>query len=226
MRSPTVTSVMTDEVISISSETPFKEIVELLIKHNISAVPVVDGDGVPVGVVSEADLMSKEEFEGGTEPRPLLAGPARRRRWRQSTGTTAADLMHRPVLTVRADDLVPVAARKLAAAGVRRLFVVDAAGRLVGVVSRRDLLTLYLRSDEQLASEIMANVLGAALWIEDDRVQVTVADGVVTLTGTLPRRSEADVTARLTRAQPGVIGVVDHLRYEYDDLAAAGAGAL
>jgi CBS domain-containing protein len=223
MRSPTVASVMTHEVISVRPQTPFKEIVELLVGRGISAVPVVDDDGMPVGVVSEADLVSKEEFDGGTDPMPLISR-ARRQRWRQATGLTAVDVMHKPVLTVGATEKVPVAARRLVGAGVRRLFVVDDRGRLVGVLSRRDLLTVYLRSDEQLAEEIGNDVLSASLWIDAEAAQVAVADGVVTLTGTLPRRSDADIAVRLVQAQPGVVGVVDNLRYEYDDLAAARSG--
>jgi CBS domain-containing protein len=225
MRSLTVASVMTENVISIRPQTPFKEIVELLVGHRISAVPVVDGDGAPVGVVSEADLVSKEEFEGGTDPMPLVS-PARRRRWRQAAGLTAADVMHHELITVAATDKVQDAARKLVAAGVRRLFVVDDDGRLVGVLSRRDLLTVYLRSDEQLADEITNDVLRASLWIDGDAVQVEVIDGVVTLTGTLPRRSDAETAVRLVQAQLGVVGVVDNLRYEYDDIAATRSGAV
>jgi CBS domain-containing protein len=223
MRHPTVASVMTTALISVQPQTPFKEIVELVIKHGVSAVPVIDNDGVPVGVVSEADLVSKEEFEGGTDPKPMLALPARRQRWRQAFGLTAAEVMHSPVLTIGTADTVPVAARKLATAGIRRLFVIDHGGRLVGVVSRRDLLRVFLRTDEQLRSEIISEVLTGSLWTESDAVQVAVDNGVVTLSGTVLRRSEADIVARLVQAQPGVVGVVDNLHYQVDDLAAAGA---
>lgn len=225
MRSPTVSSVMTPDVITIGPDTPFKAVVELLNRHHISAVPVIDDEDRPIGVVSEADLISKEEFDGGTDPVPLLAGPARRRRRHQAGGRIAADIMHTDVHTIGPTETVATAAGRLASAGVRRLFVVDEAGRLVGVVSRRDLLTIYLRNDEQLADEIRGNVLQAALWI-DSGVQVAVSDGVVTLSGTLPRRSETNIVARLTQTQPGVVGVVNDLRFEFDDLAAAGAGAI
>jgi CBS domain-containing protein len=224
MRSPTVASVMTHEVISIGPRTPFKEIVEILVGRGISAVPVVD-DGVPIGVVSEADLVSKEEFDGGTDPMPLFSR-ARRQRWHQAAGLSAADVMHKDVVTVQDTEKIPAAARKLVVAGVRRLFVVNDTGHLVGVLSRRDLLTVYLRSDEQLAEEISKDVLAATLWIDGEAVQVAVTDAVVTLDGTLRRRSEADIAARVVQAQPGVVGVIDNLRYEYDDLAAASSGAL
>lgn len=225
MSTPTVSSVMTREVISVAPQTPFKEIVELLIGHQISAVPVVDDAGKPIGVVSEADLVSKEEFDGGAEPMPLLSR-ARRHRWHQAAGVTAVEVMHRDVVTILHSETIPAAARKLVAAGVRRLFVINDAGLLVGVLSRRDLLLVYLRSDEQLAEQISEDVLDACLWIGSEAVHVAVTEGVVTLTGTLPRRSEAGITVRLVQAQPGVIGVVDNLRYEFDDLAAAGSGAI
>ena len=223
MRSPTVASVMTDKVISIRPRTSFKEIAELLVEHGISAVPVVDDDGLPVGVVSEADLLSKEEFDGGTDPMPLISR-VRRQRWHQAAGITAADVMHTPVHTVGPTETVVEAARKLAAAGVRRLFVVDDDGQLVGVLSRRDLLTVYLRSDEQLSDEI-GNVLDS-LWIERDAVRVDVADGIVTLAGALPRRSAAEIALRLVQAQLGVIAVINNVRYDYDDIAAARTGGL
>jgi CBS domain-containing protein len=216
---------MTGEVISVRPQTPYKEIVELLTEHGISAVPVVGEDGVPVGVVSEADLVSKEEFEGGTDPMPLLHSGARRR-WHQAAGLTAADVMHPKVITIGVQDSVRAAARTLATAGVRRLFVVDGSGLLAGVVSRRDLLKLYLRSDDELAAEIREQVLEAALWVDKGRVDVAVHGGVVTLSGQVARRSEADIAVRLTRAQPGVVGVVSELRYEFDDLAAAGSAAI
>lgn len=225
MRTLTVASVMTQDVITVRPDTPFKAVVELLDEHRISAAPVVDEEDRPIGVVSEADLTAKEEFGGGTDPIPLLSGPARRRRWRQAHGLTAGDVMHAAVHTIGPTETVARAAGQLASAGVRRLFVVDEAGRLVGVVSRRDLLTVYLRTDEQLTDEIRGNVLEGALWI-DSGVQVTVADGIVTLSGTLPRRSDTDIVTRLTQAQPGVVGVVNDLRFEFDDLAAAGAGAI
>jgi CBS domain-containing protein len=225
VRSPTVASVMTPDVITVRPHTPFKAVVELLDRHHVGAVPVVDEEDRPIGVVSEADLVSKEEFDGGADPVPLLSGPARRRRWRKARGLTAGEVMHAGVRTIGPTETVAAAAGRLASAGVRRLFVVDEAGRLVGVLSRRDLLTVYLRTDSQLAAEVRGNVLEAALWIEGG-VEVGVADGIVTLTGTLPRRSEVDIVGRLTQAQPGVVGVVNDLHYIVDDLAAAGAGAV
>ena len=132
MRGPTVESVMTTDVVTVEPQTTFKEIVQLLDDRRISAVPVVDADGTPLGVVSEADLLAKEEFAGGTEPIRLFTGSGRRQRWRKALGLTAAELMTAPPITVDADASVTLAAHKLAQAHVRRLLVVGPAGTLVG----------------------------------------------------------------------------------------------
>ena len=226
MPGPTVESVMTTEVVTVSPGTPFKEIVELMITWSISAVPVVSGDGTPVGVVSEADVLAKEEYAGGTESERWFAGPKRREHQRKASGRTAADLMTAPVLTVTAEAPVAEAVRKLAQSKVRRLFVVGPDGRLVGVLSRRDMLRLYLRSDAQVRADIAADVLARVLWEDPKSVRVDVTDGVVTLTGRFERRSAAELAARLTATRPGVVGVEDRLTYAWDDVTATRTAGL
>lgn len=218
MREPDVASLMTREVVKVDVGTPFKEVVAILADGAFSAVPVVDADGRPVGVVSEADLLPKEEYRGGTEPGPsVLARRDTRQRWRQAHGTTAADVMTAPVITIGPDEPASAAARELAVEGVRRLFVVDTDGRLLGVLSRRDLLKVFLRGDEELRRTIVRDVLQRTLWVKPTAVEVEVVDGVVTLRGTIDRRSEADIARRLTQAMPGVVDVHDHLSYSWDD---------
>ncbi|CAL9505566.1 hypothetical protein SUDANB95_03502 [Actinosynnema sp. ALI-1.44] len=222
MREPEIETVMTREVVTVRPATPFKEIVERLAAGSFSAVPVVDDDGRPVGVVSEADLLAKEEYRGGVEERPgVLAGRAPRRRWRQAHGVTARDLMTAPVRTTTPATRISDAAQQLASAGVRRLFVVDRDGKLVGVLSRRDLLSVFLRGDDEVEATVVRDVLGRALWLDPLAVTVEVADGVVTLRGHVERRSEADMAVRLTRALPGVVSVDPHLSYGWDDTTSA-----
>lgn len=217
MREPTVSSLMTREVISADVETSFKELVQLLEDNGISAVPVLDG-GYPVGVVSEADLVPKEEFRGGTAEAPgLFAGRDAKHRWDQAAGLTARDLMTSPVRSVTPDTSASAAARELAAAGVRRLFVLDRDGALVGVLSRRDLLKLFLREDGELRTTIRDEILGRTLWVDPDTVDVEVADGVVTLQGRLERQSEIDIAEHLVRSLPGVVDVQNRLRPEWND---------
>lgn len=226
MRGPTVESVMTTEVVTAAPDTPFKEIVRLLDEHRIGALPVVDTRGVPVGVVSEADLVAKEEYAGGTEEPGLFAGSARRQRWHKAHARTAGDLMTRPAVTIAAGASVAAAARLLADSKVRRLFVVARDGTLVGVVSRRDLLSLFLRTDEQIRDDIAREVLARTLWADPNSITIEVADGVVTLAGRFDRRSEAEIATKLTAARPGVVGVVDHLSYEWDDITATHTAGL
>ncbi|MEV1122033.1 CBS domain-containing protein [Actinosynnema sp. NPDC049800] len=218
MREPTVASLMTGEVVSVRAGTSFKELVTILTAGAFSAVPVVDDQGRPVGVVSEADLLPKEEYRGGTEVAPpLFAKPETRKRWRQAHGTIAADVMTGPVITTGSDEPASAAAHQLAVTGVRRLFVVDAEGRLVGVLSRRDLLRVFLRTDAELRQEITHEIMGRTLWLEPVAVEVQVVDGVVTLRGHVERRSEVDIAVRLTRALPGVVDVVSGLTHRWDD---------
>ncbi|HEU4348121.1 MAG TPA: CBS domain-containing protein [Actinoplanes sp.] len=217
---------MTTKVVTVSPDTSFKEIVELMATRSVSAVPVVSGDGALVGVVSEADLLAKEEYAGGTEAEHWFAGAKRREHQRKASGRTAADLMTAPALTVTAEAPVAQAARKLAQSKVRRLFVVGPDGRLVGVLSRRDMLRLFLRSDEQLRADIATDVLARVLWDDPKAVRVDVTDGVVTLTGRFERRSAAELAARLTATRPGVVGVEDRLTYEWDDVTATKTAGL
>jgi hypothetical protein len=178
---------------------------------------VLDG-GYPVGVVSEADLLPKEEFRGGTGDAPrLFAGHATKHRWDQATGVTARDLMTSPVKSISPDLSASAAARELASAGVRRLFVMDSGGALVGVVSRRDLLKLFLRDDEELRTEIRDGIFGQMLWVDPDSIYVAVTDGVVMLQGELERQSQIEVAEHLVRVQPGVVDVHNHLRASWND---------
>ncbi|GLY49871.1 CBS domain-containing protein [Lentzea sp. NBRC 102530] len=217
MREPTVSSLMTREVITADVGSSFKELVALLEDNGISAVPVLDG-GYPVGVVSEADLVPKEEFRGGTsEPPGLFAGKAEKHRWEQAGGVTARDVMTSPVKSISPDTAASVAARELAAAGVRRLFVIDSDGALVGVLSRRDLLKLFTREDEELKTVIRDEIFGRMLWVDPFSVDVEVFDGVVTMDGQLERQSEVEIAEHLVRSLPGVVDVHSRLRPEWND---------
>lgn len=214
MRQGTVRTVMTADPATVRPDTPFKEIVQLLAERAVSAVPVVDDDGVPVGVVSEADLLVRTEKQG----RAKLGWLSRWSRHERLPGRTAAELMTVQPLTIGPDETLPEAARVLSAAGVRRLLVVDGDGRLIGVVARRDLLRPFLLSDDRLRSQVREDVLWRALWLKPAEVRVEVDEGVVTLAGTVERRSEAELAARLADALPGVVAVQNQLAYTWDDV--------
>jgi CBS domain-containing protein len=222
MREPKVASVMTLPVVTASPDTPYKDIVTLLTANDVSAVPVVDETNHPLGVVSEADALAKQEFHGGADPLSWLAGRRARTRRRKAAGITAADLMTKPAVTIGANEPLTVAARRLAEKRVRRLFVIDDDGAVIGVVSRHDVLGTFLRSDAAIRADVEEHVLHHGMWVIPGTVEVSVAGGVVTLEGTLEHHSAVDVAGLLTHAVTGVVGVRNKLHYIIDDTATAG----
>jgi CBS domain-containing protein len=212
-----VRNVMTAEVVTVTEQAPFVELVRLMAVHKVSALPVIGGDGRLVGIASEADLLRKQEYQDDQDGPHLLEGRRRRRARAKAAAQTAAEVMTTPVVTVSPDATVAAAARLLARHGIKRLPVVDDDGRLVGIVSRADLLRLYLRDDEAIHREIVEQVLFQALWIDPLSVTVTVREGIVTLAGQLERKSLVPMAAHLTRTVPGVVDVVSQLTFELDD---------
>jgi CBS-domain-containing membrane protein len=209
---------MTRDVITVDEDTPFKELVALMADTKVSALPVLDADGRVVGIVSEADLMLKEEFpEGPPEPGLFERHHHHHQERAKAAGATAVELMTSPAITVGPDASIAEAARLLHRHRIKRLPVLDPAGPLLGIVSRADLLKVFLRSDDQIAQEIRRGVLLRALWVDPDTVRVEVRDGVVTLTGRLERRSLIAIVVSLVRSLDGVVDVVDRLTYELDD---------
>jgi CBS-domain-containing membrane protein len=210
-----VGDVMTREVISVPADLGYKAVADLLVRYSISAVPVVDGERRVLGVVSEADLLARLEYSDRVPRHPLST------RWMRAGGRTgcgdrAGDLMTAPAVTIAETETVTRAARLMGAARVKRIPVVDGDGRLVGIVSRRDLVSIYTRPDSQIRAAVIDGVI-RPLWIDPDTVDVRVRGGVVTLSGLLERHSTAAILLSLTEATPGVVDVVDRLRYEVDD---------
>ncbi len=212
-----VADVMTTAVATVRADTPYKEIVDVLIERGVSAVPVLDVVGHVVGVVSEADLLHKVELAGSLEAHRLLESRQHRSDRHKAAGTDAGDLMSAPAVTIPADATVRQAARLLEEGGIKRLPVVDRDGRLVGIVSRRDLLKGFLQSDDALRETIIDRILRRALWVSPEEVHVDVTEGVVTLTGRLDRKSLIPITIRLTEGVDGVVDVNARLTYSYDD---------
>ena len=216
-RHRTVADVMTTRVHMASPHTPFKLLVRMLEENRISAVPIVDHRGVPVGVVSESDLLLKErraELEAGHGPMHLWQ---RRSDRAKAEGVLAEDVMTAPAITVGADTLLTVAARKMQERNVRRLIVVDERGRIAGVVTRSDLLQIFLRSDEDLREELVDRIIPAVLPADAGSVEVDVQSNVITLSGEVDRRSDAEILTRLSREVDGVVDVVNRLTFRWDD---------
>jgi CBS-domain-containing membrane protein len=205
-------------VVTVGATTGYQQIADLLVQHNISAVPVVDDAGTVLGIVSEADLLPKLGHPDGADLHPLVT-QRRRAAARRSDGDIASELMTSPATVIRADAPVSAAARLMQATSVKRLPVVDADGRLVGIVSRRDLLRLYARPDEAIRGDVVDMVVNG-FWIEPSTVDVHVRAGILTLTGHVDRTSTASILVHAAHAIPGVVDVVDRLVGEEDDAAA------
>ncbi|MGV9503780.1 CBS domain-containing protein [Streptomyces sp. NPDC003642] len=206
MKHRTVGELMTHRVVRVRRETPFKEVVGLLADHDVTAVPVVDELDHPVGMVSEADLLrvvaARPDPGGLPLPPPRANGslPA-------ADGGTVDELMTAPAVCARPEWTVVEAARLMDTEGVKRLPVVDEAGTLVGIVSRGDLLRVFLRKDEAVRDEIVRDVLADTLALAPGDVAVDVREGRVTLRGQVESEQLVPVVERLCRGVDGVVSV-------------------
>jgi len=218
----TVENVMTRDVVCVNKDTGYKDMIKLLATRRVSAMPVVDDRRHVLGVVSEADLLLKQEKPAGPGIR-LLSTRRRRRERTKAKATVAAAMMSQPAITISTQATLTEAARRLHAAGVKRLPVVDDVGRLVGSVSRVDLLKVFLRSDDELHQKIVEDIIFGELLMGPNRFDVDVQDGVVVLQGRCERRSLIPTVVRAVAGVEGVVRVENRLGYDIDDLALAAA---
>ncbi len=209
-----VKDVMTTRVVWVRQDAPFKEIATALREHRVSAFPVLDEAGKVIGVVSEADMLTKEALAGGYDGMPgMITGLLRRKEQGKARGTTAGDLMTRPAVTIGAGETVETAARTMYKRRVKRLPVIDADGHLTGIVSRADMLAVFDRSDDDIRKEITGDVIGDEFLVHPDALLVRVKDGVVTLTGVPENNELGHEIVRRVRHVQGVVAVRDRLSY-------------
>jgi CBS domain-containing protein len=208
---------MTTDVVCASRETPYKELAWLLVERGLSALSVVDDRHHVVGIVSEADLLLKEAFPLRTERPPLLERRRQRIQRAKAHGTTAADVMTTPVVTIDEDATVAEAARLMHGKDLKRLPVQDVVGRLVGIVTRSDLLKVFLRPDQEIRREVLEGVIHHDVLMGTGRFDVVVIDGVVVLEGMCERRSLIPILVRAVYAVDGVVGVENRLSFDVDD---------
>lgn len=213
----TVRDVMTTEVVTVPVDAPFKEVARLLDEHNVSALPVLDGDGNLVGVVSEGDLLPKEGYRDSRDRPVRLARLIHRRSLAKAEGDTVRELMTSPAVTIRPDATLAAAARTMADEGVKRLPVLDESGNLIGIASRADLVGAFLRTDEAIAEQIRDEIASRILLTEFGVVDVEVEEGVVVLSGRLDRKSSVALAENLAREVDGVVDVDSRLTYRWDD---------
>jgi len=198
-----VRDVMRTQAVTVRKRTPAKDIARLMSEHRVSAVPVLDEQGLVVGVVSEADLLRSRE-------RSHAALPQVPGRISNVGAGTAAHLMTSPAITIHPDDPLTAAARRMDQNGLRLLPVVDTDGHLLGVISRRNLLSVFLRKDEEIAGEVRA-VLRNVLLLPRGSVTVSVRDGVVTLSGQVDGKGTRRAAVELAGDVYAVMDVIDKL---------------
>ena len=193
-----VRDVMRTDPVTVQRDTPAQEIALLMSHHRVSAVPVVTGVGKVAGIVSEADLLQSK-----TDRHQSPAA-------RSHSGDSAADLMTAPAITIQPDAPLAAAARLMDQHQIRLLPVVGPEGKLLGVVSRRNLLSIFLRPDEEIAGEV-SGVLSDLLLVDPDLVAVSAHDGTVTLTGQVSSEGSRHAAMRVAGDIDGVACVIDQL---------------
>jgi CBS-domain-containing membrane protein len=203
-----VIDVMETDVITIERNTSCKQIARLLADNDLSAVPVVSGGGRVLGMVSEADVLRREERSFSRLGAGLRLRTHRERK--QAEALTAAELMTSPAITIHPDAPLGAAVRLMNAHHVRRLPVVSPSGDLIGIVSRQDLLRAFLRPDSEIAAEI-ADALTAIPRAQSMRIAVFVTDGEVVLTGNVPAASLIAAAVSTASDVEGVVAVTSML---------------
>jgi CBS domain-containing protein len=204
-----VRDVMTSPAVSVTEHTTYKQVARLLSEHGLSALPVLSRGGRVIGMVSEADLLHKQERQHDARPRGMTRR-LHRKAAAKAEARNARELMTSPAVTIHPDAPLGSAARLLNSHHLRRLPVVDPAGQLLGIVSRRDLLTVFLRPDQEIAAQVRA-ALTDVLLADPSAVQVRVGQGVVRLSGSLAEEGQISLATDLIAAIDGVVAVRNEL---------------
>ena len=206
-----VRDVMTTEVVTVGRITPFKEIAELLVKHRISGVPVLELGRRVTGVVTEGDLITARDKRAGSRRywTGMLRYDTDRARYLR---LTAQQLMTSPAVTTHPDASIAAAARTMSLQHVKRLPVTDPDGKLVGLVSRRDLLNVFCVPDAEIARQ-MRELLAEALPGDSAAIKAAAHGGIVTLTGQTDNAAVRDSVARAIELAWDIDGVVDIINH-------------
>ena len=223
MRHVTAREIMSSPVVTLRPDTPVRQIVETMLRSRISGLPVVDDDGRVLGIVTEADLLEKED-RPIPEP-PVLSWHGRSLRlermlgrYRKATGTIARDVMTENIITAGETTNAQELAHLMLRHGINRILILRE-GRLAGIVTRADVLKVFLRSDESILQTVR-ETLARELYIDPASLTLACANGVVSAAGTVERHSDWALVLKWIRAVDGVVAVrADDLAYRTDDLA-------
>lgn len=214
-----IDTLMTKDVVTVTPDTPLKRVARMLTRYRISGVPVCDTEGRVLGVVTEADILCKEQGFV-LEPAGLLGRLFEKADAEGSRvlARTAAEAMTKPAITITPETTTSEAARIMITRHINRLPVVDD-GRLVGILSRADIVRAFHRADDEIERELEEDVLLHQLWLSPDDVHVSVEEGVVELGGMVENKTQAGLVAVYALRVPGVVDVVSHVTWRVDDQA-------
>lgn len=216
----TIADVMASPVFTVRRDTPLKDVARLLIDNGVSGVPVVDDDGTVAGVVSEADFLVKEQGASEIRHRRLarLLGETAEAQHQLDVivARTAGEAMTSPAVTIEVSRSIREAATVMTGQRINRLPVTDH-GRLVGIVTRADLVRAYVRTDEELARTIREDVLLRVLWLDPALFDVAVVNGEATIAGQVERRSTAEIIEETVRMVPGIVAINASIGWSLDD---------
>lgn len=198
-----VVDLMTADVITVLPDSAIKAAARLMVRNRVSGLPVCDADSHVVGIITEADFLRLEVArEEADDPKPV---------------ETVEQVMHRSLVSIGPDATVADAARLMVVNDVNRLPVIDDNGKILGIISRLDVVAAFTRPDEIIEDEIREDLLRRVLFVDPDDITVTVANGVVTLNGEIGTRNEARLLEELARRLDGVVRVVGNLSWRFDD---------
>ena len=198
-----VLDLMTTQVFTVGPDTAIKEAAQLIFRHRVSGLPVVDDSGRVVGIITEADFLRLEVARvEEADPAPL---------------ETVGEVMSRGVVTIFPEQGVAEAAKIMVVQDVKRLPVVDHEDHLQGIISRLDIVAVFTRPDEVIEDEIREDLVRRVLFVDPDAIEVSVSGGVVTFRGEIGTRNEAGLLEELARRLDGVMRVENELSWRLDD---------
>jgi CBS domain-containing protein len=209
---------MTTEVLTVGTGTPLKDAAALLAQHRISGLPVVDDERRVLGVLSEGDILYKETDAPDRKSfLERVLAPGNGAFELKLAARTVGEAMTAPALTIGPRRPVTEAATTMIEEGVNRLPVVDHEDRLMGIITRADLVRAFVRSDQEIETEIREDVFRRILWLEPEQLTIVVSGGEVELTGQVETKVDAEMIPEFVQRVPGVVGVLSKLRWREEN---------
>ena len=221
-----VRDIMTTDPISVRGDTLLKEAARIMVRHKVSGLPVIDSDGRLKGIVTEADFLRREASRDRPSRLSLLDALFGDAAESTPVAETVAEVMTEKVVTIAPSAVIGEAARLMASRNVKRLPVIGDDGTVHGIISRADIVNAFTKPDDVIEDEVSEDLIRRLLFLDPETVEVTVADGVVHLSGELENRTEVHLLEALTLRIAGVVKVESDLTYLLDDRKIEGSSPI